>query len=117
MPRLDGVQAARVLAGSAAVDGSRPEQLRRVRAAGLGLPLFDKVEFDALAAWVEQQARTQLAGRTPRSTPSRVGLSCSLCGYGIVIGVPPPQPDVPRDRSVEEPDRVRPAAAPEHAVR
>jgi CheY-like chemotaxis protein len=94
MPRLDGVQAARLLLGlqpsmSVALHSSDPDRLR-ARAAGLGLPLFDKLDFDDLVAWVEQQARA-FAGRTPRSTASRLELSCSLCGYGIVSGAPPPQ--------------------------
>jgi CheY-like chemotaxis protein len=121
IPRLDGVQAARLLLGlqpsmSVALHSSDPDRLR-ARAAGLGLPLFDKLDFDDLVAWVEQQARA-FAGRTPRSTASRLELSCSLCGYGIVSGAPPPQcPMCHAVAAWRKPDRVRHAAAPDHAVR
>src|SRR5688572_10302853 len=60
MPRLDGIEAALRLRAmqpslQIALHSSDPELLRR-RAAGLGLPLFDKVDFDRLLAWVERQA-------------------------------------------------------------
>jgi two-component system NarL family response regulator len=61
MPRLDGVEAAlklRALQPSLqiALHSSDPELLRQ-RAAGLGMPLLDKVEFERLVDWVERQAR------------------------------------------------------------
>ena len=66
MPRLDGVEAARRLRAlqptlPIALHSSDPELLRQ-RAAGLGLPLFDKIDFDRLLAWVEQQANASAAG-------------------------------------------------------
>jgi DNA-binding NarL/FixJ family response regulator len=91
MPRLDGVQTARLLLGlrpsmSVALHSSDPDRLR-VRAAGLGLPLFDKLDFDDLLAWVEDEARRR--GGAGMSLPPRVELSCRLCGYGIVSAAPP----------------------------
>jgi CheY-like chemotaxis protein len=60
MPRLDGIAAALRLRGvqpslRIALHSSDPELLRQ-RAAGLGLPLFDKVDFDRILGWVERQA-------------------------------------------------------------
>src|SRR5688572_15117267 len=54
MPRLDGIEAARRLRAlqpttAIALHSSDAEQLRR-RAADLGLPLFDKIDFDRLLA-------------------------------------------------------------------
>src|SRR5687768_1932189 len=59
MPRLDGVAAAlrlRALRPSLqiALHSSDPELLRE-RAAGLDLPLFDKLEFERLLTWLERQ--------------------------------------------------------------
>jgi CheY-like chemotaxis protein len=59
MPRLDGVAAAlrlRTLQPSLAIalHSSDPELLRE-RAAGLDLPRFDKLEFDRLLVWLEDQ--------------------------------------------------------------
>jgi hypothetical protein len=91
MPRLDGIEAAlrlRALQPSLqiALHSSDPELLRR-RAAGLELPLFDKLDFDRLLAWVERQAETVTCGggsaAVERIAPT-LDLCCSLCGYGIV---------------------------------
>ena len=59
MPRLDGIQAAREMSGlqptlAVALHSPDPHALR-LRADGLGLPLFDKVEFDRLVAWVKDE--------------------------------------------------------------
>jgi CheY-like chemotaxis protein len=96
MPRLDGVQAARLLL---AVDPSMRVALHSsdpdapdARAEGLGLPLFDKLDFNALVSWV---TRREVSPGAPAATVSaaapRRELSCSECGYGIVTRVPPPQ--------------------------
>ena len=96
MPRADGVEAAlrlRALQPSLhiALYSSDPELLGQ-RAAGLALPLFDKVDFDRLRAWVERQAQDASAndaGATVAPLAPKLDLSCSLCGYGIVSRVPP----------------------------
>ncbi|HEV8249989.1 MAG TPA: response regulator [Gaiellaceae bacterium] len=92
MPRLDGVAAALALralqpAMQIALHSSDPDALR-VRASGLGLPLFDKLEFEHLVAWVERHAahsardRETITGGAALAQKSE--LICSLCGYGIV---------------------------------
>jgi len=97
MPHLDGVEAALGLhelqpSLRIALHSSDPELLRR-RAAGLELPLFDKVDFDRLATWVERQAREACAaqnGHAPVAPLARkADLCCSTCGYGIVSRTPP----------------------------
>jgi DNA-binding NarL/FixJ family response regulator len=60
MPRLDGVEAALLLRRDCpsihvAVQSSNPEELNQ-RVAGLGLTVFDKLDFERLVAWVEKQA-------------------------------------------------------------
>jgi DNA-binding NarL/FixJ family response regulator len=60
MPRLDGVEAALLLRRDCpsihvAVQSSDPEELNQ-RADGLGLTVFDKLDFERLLAWVEEQA-------------------------------------------------------------
>ncbi|HET7043405.1 MAG TPA: response regulator transcription factor [Gaiellaceae bacterium] len=60
MPGLDGIEAALELRSlqpglRIALRSSAPEVLRR-RGAGLGLPLFDKVDLDGLLGWVQRQA-------------------------------------------------------------
>ena len=96
MPRLDGVQAARLLLAldpsmRVALHSADPDALR-ARAEGLGLPLFDKLDLDALLGWVTRQAvpLDARAGPTAAASPRRE-LSCRRCGYGIVTRVPPPQ--------------------------
>lgn len=97
MPRLDGVDAAvrlRELQPSLriALHSSDPELLRN-RAGGLGLPLFDKIDFAGLLAWVERQAAEATAHTGNASIvpmAPKLDLSCSLCGYGIVSRLPPP---------------------------
>ena len=96
MPCVDGVEAAirlRALHPSLriALHSSDPELLGQ-RAAGLGLSLFDKVDFDRLHAWVErhaQDASANDAGATVAPLAPKLDLCCSLCGYGIVSRVPP----------------------------
>ena len=98
MPRLDGVEAAlrlRALQPSPriALHSSDPELLRQ-RAADLGLPLFDKVDFERLRDWVERQATETCATGATGSrlvTPmaDKVDLCCPVCGYGIVCRTPP----------------------------
>jgi DNA-binding NarL/FixJ family response regulator len=61
MPRLDGVDAALRLrrdrpSTRIAVHSSDPYGLQE-RAAGRGLTLFDKLDFDGLLAWIERQIR------------------------------------------------------------
>jgi CheY-like chemotaxis protein len=96
MPRLDGVQAARLLLAvdpsmRIALHSSDPDALD-ARAEGLGLPLFDKLQFDALVGWI---TRREVSPHAPAAAVSaaapRRELSCSECGYGIVARVPPPQ--------------------------
>jgi CheY-like chemotaxis protein len=96
MPRLDGVAAARRLRAlqpslAIALHSSDPELLRE-RAAGLGLPLFDKLDFDRLLTWLERQTEEASAARgkgaVARMAP-KLDLCCSLCGYGIVTRLPP----------------------------
>ena len=94
MPRLDGIEAARRLRAlqptmSIALHSSDVEQLRQ-RAADLGLPLFDKIDFDRLLAWVEQQAKASAAhGYEVAPLAPRIDLCCERCGYGIVSRLPP----------------------------
>ena len=95
MPSLDGIEAARLLRAlqprmPIALHSSDVEQLRE-RAADLGLPLFDKIDFDRLLAWVEQQAAASAApaDTTVALMPARYDLCCDLCGYGIVSRLPP----------------------------
>jgi len=93
MPRLDGIETAlrlRALQPSLqiALHSSDPELLRQ-RAAGLELPLFDKVDFDRLLAWVERQAETTFAASGSAADEPNLELSCTRCGYGIVSRLPP----------------------------
>jgi DNA-binding NarL/FixJ family response regulator len=74
MPRLDGVEAALVLRRQirslcVAVQSTDPDSLKE-RAAGLELPLFDKLNFDHLLAWVERQAGAWLSFGSP-AAPAR----------------------------------------------
>lgn len=95
MPRLDGIEAARRLRAlqptmAIALHSSDVEQLRE-RAADLGLPLFDKIDFDRVLAWVEQQATASAAlgyEAVARLAP-KLDLCCERCGYGIVSRLPP----------------------------
>lgn len=95
MPRLDGIEAARRLRAlqptlPIALQSSDPELLRQ-RAVGLQLPLFDKIDFDRLLAWVEEQAKAAAAHdhRTVAPLARKLDLCCDLCGYGIVSRLPP----------------------------
>ena len=71
MPRLDGIDAALRLralqpAMQIALHSSDPDVLRD-RASGLGLPLFDKVDFERLLDWIGQAANIALNSPvTPR---------------------------------------------------
>jgi CheY-like chemotaxis protein len=98
MPRLDGVEAVlrlRALQPSPRIAlHSSDAELLRQRAADLGLPLFDKVDFERLREWVERQATgTCATGATGSGlvTPmaAKVDLCCPVCGYGIVCRTPP----------------------------
>jgi hypothetical protein len=80
-----------------------PESLR-ARASGLGLPLFDKVDFERLIAWVERQIRswssTNVEGNLGVAMLARrMELSCSRCGYGIVSSKPPERCPMCRTRA------------------
>jgi CheY-like chemotaxis protein len=97
MPRLDGIAAAFRLGAlqpslRIALQSSDPELLRE-RAAGLELPLFDKLEFDRLLDWVGRQAagssRDDIGGARATPLAHKIDLCCSLCGYGIVSRNPP----------------------------
>jgi CheY-like chemotaxis protein len=96
MPGLDGVEAALLLRAlqpslQIALHSSDPELLRR-RAVGLEVPLFDKLDFDRLLAWVERQVEeASVASGSAVVAPmaAKLDLCCSLCGYGIVSPVPP----------------------------
>jgi CheY-like chemotaxis protein len=79
MPRRNGIESARELA---ALQPSLPIALQssdivdlRHRAAGLGVPVFDKLDLDLIVAWVA-------------ATAHRRGRRCARCGYGVVR-VPP----------------------------
>ena len=95
MPRLDGVAAAlrlRAMQPSLAIalHSSDPELLRE-RAAGLDLPLFDKLHFDRLLTWLERQIEASAASgncAVARMAP-KLDLCCDLCGYGIVSRLAP----------------------------
>jgi CheY-like chemotaxis protein len=98
MPRLGGVEAAVRLSAlqpspRIALHSSDPELLRE-RAAGLGLPLFDKVDFERLREWVGRQATETCAAGASGSgrvtaMAAKADLCCSVCGYGIVCRTPP----------------------------
>jgi CheY-like chemotaxis protein len=95
MPRLDGVEAALLLrrdcpSTRVAVQSSDPDGLKE-RAAGLGLAVFDKLDFECLLAWVERQAGAWhgLGSATVAALAPRRDFSCSLCGYGVVRREPP----------------------------
>lgn len=94
MPRLSGIDAALELrklqpALRIALQSSDPAGLRD-SAHSLGLPLFDKVRFDELLAWVEEQARAWQAIRRASLDSDvvplarKVGLRCALCGHETV---------------------------------
>jgi CheY-like chemotaxis protein len=97
MPRVDGLDAALKLAAlepsmRIALHSSEPRTLH-YRASGVGLTLFDRLDFRSLVEWVEQQASSLGAADGPaaRATPleRKLDLKCSLCGYGIVSRTPP----------------------------
>jgi CheY-like chemotaxis protein len=80
MPRRNGVESARQLAVlqpslAIALQSSDLADLRQ-RAAGLGVPVFDKLDLDQIVAWVV-------------TTAHRRSRRCARCGYGVVR-VPPP---------------------------
>lgn len=89
MPRLDGIRAAETLRGllpsmQLALHSSDPTSLHE-RGRHLGLPLFDKLELDAIAAWVAGQ----LGSHRPCAT--KLDLVCASCGYGILTPMPAPR--------------------------
>jgi CheY-like chemotaxis protein len=86
MPRADGVDSALVLRREfpsirVAVHSSDPYALQE-RAAGLGLPLFDKLNLDRVLAWVERQTfeLNGLESTTVAALAPRRGFACSVCG-------------------------------------
>jgi DNA-binding response OmpR family regulator len=86
MPRLNGIDTAVRLRSlqpplQIALHSSDPELLRQ-RAAVLDLPLFDKLDFDQLIAWVQRHATTASGQTAP--LVRKADLRCSMCGYGIV---------------------------------
>jgi len=96
MPRIDGVDAALRLrrerpSTRVAVQSSDSDSLE-ARAAGLGLVLFDKLDFERVLDWVALQvAAWERRGPAPAAQPApRREFSCSSCGYGIV-GCEPPE--------------------------
>lgn len=98
MPRLDGIEAAAVL--GAALPGLRlalysanaPEH--RDRAAGLGVPIFDKLEAEQATRWLTVEAEVE------RRSHRKVDAVCGACGYGIVRRSLPRQcPMCRRERS------------------
>jgi CheY-like chemotaxis protein len=95
MPRLDGVETALLLrrdcpSTRVAVHSSDPDGLKE-RAAGLGLAVFDKLDFESLLAWAERQAAgwNGLGSTTVAALAPRREFSCSQCGYGVVSREPP----------------------------
>ena len=89
MPRMDGIEAASRLralqpALRIALQSSDPELLRE-RAAGLALPLFDKLEFEQVLEWIRQ---TRVVDQAVPAAP-KLELCCALCGYGIIARRPP----------------------------
>ena len=75
MPRLNGIDTAvrlRSLQPSLqiALHSSDPELLRQ-RAAGLDLPLFDKLDFDHLIDWVQRHANISVQQRAGRSSGAK----------------------------------------------
>lgn len=81
MPRLDGVEAAVTLRGlqpriRLALQTADPLR-HRERARQHHLPLFDKLDFDPLLAWLQAQL------------PRKRNLACAACGYGILRATPP----------------------------
>lgn len=80
MPQLDGVGAAVRIAAlqpraAIALHSSDPDTLEW-RARDLRLPLFDKAEFDRLAAWVAAQVEHRVLGR-PRRVRASSGAGSS----------------------------------------
>lgn len=95
MPRLDGVEAALLLRRDCpsirvAVHSSDHDGLKE-RAAGHGLAVFDKLDFESLLTWVERQAGAcnGIESTTVAALALRSDFSCSQCGYGIVSRKPP----------------------------
>ena len=96
MPRLDGVEAAlrlrRERPSTSVVLQSADRGGLEKRAAGLGLAVFDKLDFERLVAWVERQAGAVSRGfgsATVAALAPRQDFSCSSCGYGVVSREPP----------------------------
>ena len=92
MPRLDGIGAAAQITAlqpeaAVALHSSDPDALAR-RARGLGLPLFDKADFERVVSWVAAEAERVRSG-LPLAAPSARDRSCASCGYGIACAVPP----------------------------
>jgi CheY-like chemotaxis protein len=95
MPRLDGIAAAARIAAvqppvAIALHSSDLEALER-RASGLGIPLFDKADFDGLVAWVaaELERRRDLLALPGGTASSARDRRCRHCGYGVACASPP----------------------------
>lgn len=89
MPRLDGVTAATRLAAlqptiAIALHSSDPVRLRW-RARGLEFAVFDKIDFDGLAAWLVRELEHRVHARAAVQRDGK----CSRCGYGIAVAPPP----------------------------
>jgi DNA-binding NarL/FixJ family response regulator len=92
MPRLDGVEAALLLrrdcpSTRVAVHSSDPDRLKE-RAAGLGLAVFDKLEFELLLAWVGRQARQGLGLRPWRRSHRGVATSVPFVAMASLAASP-----------------------------
>jgi DNA-binding NarL/FixJ family response regulator len=92
MPRVDGVEAALLLrrdcpSTRVAVHSSDPDRLKE-RAAGLGLAVFDKLEFELLLAWVGRQARQGLGLRPWRRSHRGVATSVPFVAMASLAASP-----------------------------
>jgi CheY-like chemotaxis protein len=98
MPRLGGIEAALTLrslrpAMEIALQSADAED-HRVRAAELGLLLFDKRDLEQPLAWIEARAREPraLGDRSPPDEGSLLSTReqrCSRCGYRIACSTAP----------------------------
>lgn len=91
MPRLGGLEAALTLrelvpAMRIALNTAGPFYPHE-RARELGVPLFDKLEFEQIIEWLGSEARECRHQLGAESTTS--SLQCRLCGYGIATARPP----------------------------
>jgi hypothetical protein len=110
MPRLNGFEAAVTLRELAptmrvALHTAGP-CLPYERAGQLGLPLFDKLEFERTLGWLDSvvhESRRSLADELPRRD-----LECRSCGYGIASARAPERcPMCQNDGAWIDPPRTR----------